>query len=128
MHQVKIPPAVAPERDWAGNRRAFALYWGLPAAVMALAGVLDPLTRAFVWTGALLWMGGACLANARRCGRTHCRFTGPFFIAMAVVVVAYAAGALPLGPSGWTLVGATTLFGAIGVWWVTERIWGKFTP
>lgn len=128
MHQVGMLPAVAPERDWAGHWRSFALNWGLPAAMMALAGVLDPLTRAVIWTGALLWMGGACLANARRCGRTHCRFTGPFFIFMAAMVVAYAAGVLRLGPNGWTILGSVTLAGTMGVWCVTERVWGKFTP
>lgn len=127
MHQVPTLPAVAPDRDWAGNWRSFALYWGLPAAVMALAGALDPLARAVVWTGVLLWMGGACLANARRCSRTHCWFTGPFFILMAAMIAAYAAGALRLGPNGWTILGGAILAGAIGIWWVTERVWGRFT-
>lgn len=95
---------------------------------MALAGVLDPRARAVVWTGALLWMGGACLANARRCSRTHCRYTGPFFILMATAVVAYAAGALRLGPNGWAFLGGATLVGAMGIWWLTERQWGKFAP
>lgn len=124
---MQILPAVAPERDWAGNWRSFALYWGLPAAVMVLAGVLHPVARAVIWPGMLLWMGGACLANARRCSRTHCRFTGPFFILMAAVIIAYAAGALRLGPNGWAILGGATLAGAIGIWWVTERLWGKFT-
>ena len=124
---MQILPAVAPERDWAGNWRSFGLYWGLPAAVMVLAGVLDPLARAVIWTGVLLWMGGACLANARRCSRIHCRFTGPFFILMAAVIVAYAAGALRLGPNGWAILGAAILVGAMGIWWVTERVWGKFS-
>ena len=75
----------------------------------------------------LLWMGGACLANARRCRRTHCWFTGPFFIVMAVVVVAYAIGALDLGPNGWNILGAVTLAGAIGLWWASERVLGRFT-
>ena len=75
----------------------------------------------------LLWMGGACLANARRCRRTHCRFTGPFFIVMAVGVAAYAIGVLDLGPNGWSILGAVTLVGAVGLWLGTERAWGRFT-
>ena len=55
---------------------------------MLVTAFLDPLTRTVVWTLALVWMGGACLANARRCSRTHCRFTGPFFLVVAVLVVA----------------------------------------
>jgi hypothetical protein len=127
VHRAQALPAVAPERDWAGNWRSFALYWGLPWAVMMVAGALDPLGRAIVWTAALLWMGGACLVNARRCSRTHCRFTGPFFILMAAVLVADASGVLRLGANGWAILGGFTLIGAIGIWWVTERLWGKFT-
>ena len=95
---------------------------------MVLAGLFGPLTRAVVWTAALLWMGGACIANARRCGRTHCRFTGPFLVLMAVGVVAYASGALRLGSHGWSILGGTTLAGAMGIWWASERVWGKFAP
>lgn len=112
--------------DWAGDVRTLALLWGLPAVVMLVAGFLEPLPRTVIWTVMLLWMGGACLANARRCSRTHCRFTGPFFILMAVGVVAYGSGLLPLGPGGWNILGAITLVGACGVWWTSERMWGKF--
>ena len=56
-----------------------------------------PLTRTVVWTPTLAWLGGACLVNSRRCCRTHCRYTGPFFLDMAALVVAYSAGWLPLG-------------------------------
>ena len=75
----------------------------------------------------LLWMGGACLANARRCSRTHCHVTGPFFILMAAGVVAYAAGLIDLGAYGWDLLGGVTLIGALGLWWASERAWGRFT-
>jgi len=26
---------------------------------------------------AIAWMGSVCIMNSRRCGRVHCRFTGP---------------------------------------------------
>ena len=94
---------------------------------MVAAGFFDPMLRAVTWTLMLLWMGGACLANARRCGRTHCRFTGPFLILMAAAVVAYAGGVLPLGRSGWSLLSAVTLVGTLGLWWGSESLWGKFT-
>jgi len=32
-------------------------------------------------------MGIACLANAARCGRMHCYFTGPLLLLAAVYVV-----------------------------------------
>ena len=112
--------------DWAGSGRSFALLWGLPALAMVLAASFEHRTRAVVWTAMLLWTGGACVANARRCSRTHCRFTGPFLILMAMAVVAYASGALLLGPHGWSILGGTTLIGAVVLWWGSERVWGKF--
>ena len=103
------------------------MLWGLPAVAMLVASLLEPRARAIVWTAMLLWMGGACLANARRCRRTHCRFTGPFLILMAVDVFAYDTGVLDLGPNGWSILGAATFAGAIGLWWASERAFARFT-
>lgn len=114
--------------DWADNWRSFALLWGLPALAMVMAGYLEPVGRTVVWTASLVWMGIACLANARRCHRTHCRFTGPFFILMALAVLAYAGGFLPLGSNGWSILGIATLAGTLSIWWASERVWGKHLP
>jgi hypothetical protein len=59
-------------KDWAGNWRSLAGLWGIPAAAMLGAMLLEAGLRAGIWSAALIWMGGACIANARRCGRTHC--------------------------------------------------------
>lgn len=75
----------------------------------------------------LLSMGGACFANARRCNRTHCRFTGPIFILMAAIVAAYAGGMLALGLHGWSILAGATLVGTTVLWWGSERLWGRFT-
>lgn len=115
-------------KDWAGHWRSLAGLWGIPAAAILAAMLLDPLLRAAIWSVALVWMGGACIANARRCGRTHCRFTGPFYLLMAVLVVAYAAGLLPIGDRGWAILGTTTIAGTALLWWASERIWGLFWP
>jgi ABC-type uncharacterized transport system permease subunit len=115
-------------RDWAGNWRTLAGLWGIPTAAMMVAALLDPLSRAAVWSAALTWMGSACIANARRCGRTHCRFTGPFYLLMAALVIAYAAGALPIGDHGWAILGAIAIAGSAVLWWGSERIWGLFWP
>src|SRR5262245_5365272 len=72
---------------------------------MLLALLLNPVPRAVVWIFMLSWMGGACLANVRRCGRTHCRYTGPFFVGMAAAVLAYISGVLPLGSQPWLFLG-----------------------
>jgi len=73
-----------------------ATVWGVPAATMLLALMLEPPTRGVIWIAMLFWMGGACLANAHRCDRTHCRYTGPFFLAMAGLVMMHLIGQLPL--------------------------------
>jgi hypothetical protein len=93
---------------------------------MLAATFVEPKQRAVVWTAMLLWMGGACLANARRCSRTHCKVTGPFFLLMAAAVVAYASGLLDLGAHGWAIIGGVTLVGALGLWWGSERMWGRY--
>ena len=113
--------------DWASDWRSLALLWGLPGAAMIGAAFLDPALRGVVWTIMLLWMGGACLANARRCSRTHCRFTGPFLFTMAGCVVAYGLGFMPLGSGGWIILGSITLIGFAIIWWASERRWGMFS-
>ena len=113
--------------DWAGNWRSFAMLWAIPTGAMLIASFLEPRARAVIWTAMLLWMGGACLANARRCGRTHCRVTGPFFLMMAAAVVAFATGLLGLGRNGWSILGGITAVGVIGLWLGSERLWGRYS-
>jgi len=135
-HRALAPPAVAEPRsgcsdpapsDWAGDWRSFTLLWGFHVALMLVAAFLEPVPRAVIWMAMLMWMGGACLANARRCCRTHCHFTGPFLIVMAAAVAAYAGGLLDLGDQGWALLGDVALVGALCLWWASERVWGTFT-
>lgn len=113
--------------DWAASRLALVALWGVPVAVMLLALLVEPGPRAAVWTAMLGWMGWACLANARRCGRTHCRYTGPFFLGMAGLVVAHAAGMLPLGRQPWAILGILTLGGNALIRWVSERLLGIYS-
>jgi hypothetical protein len=115
-------------KDWAGNWRSLTALWGVPTSAMVIAMTLEPLSRAVVWSAALIWMGGACIANARRCGRTHCRFTGPFYLLMALLVVVHAAGMLPMGGYGWAMLSAATIAGTALLWWGSEHIWGTFWP
>jgi hypothetical protein len=76
---------------------------------------------------ALAWMGVACILNARRCGRTHCRFTGPYYLVMIVPVFALGLCVVPAGLSGWLVLGAFIILGSKALWWATERAWGKFS-
>ena len=117
----------ANKRDWVGNTRSFALAWVIPSAAMVGAVFTPTPIRTVVWIGALIWMGAACLANASRCGRMHCYFTGPFFLLMALVTGLHGFKVVNLGAEGWVWLGTMIAVGGFGLWWVPERAWGKFT-
>jgi hypothetical protein len=112
--------------DWSRNRRSCVLAWGLPTALLIIGIFLPAPTRTVVWAGALTWNGVACIANATRCGRTHCHITGPFFLIMAAVTVAHGTAAISLGSLGWWWIGVAIAVGTIALWLVSERLFGRF--
>lgn len=120
--------AVHPARDWLASSTAKALAWWLPLATM-IAALFAPATfRAAIWIVALIWMGTACILNGRRCRRTHCRFTGPYFIAMCVPVLLLATGVTgDGGVLAWLVLGMIILTGGMLMWWASERAWGTFS-
>ena len=85
--QEGVEPRCTPKpdqspKDWVGSTRTSLLAWWLPRATI-VAGLFAPIpARTVIWTVALAWMGIACVLNARQCGRTHCRYTGPYYLAM----------------------------------------------
>jgi hypothetical protein len=85
---------------------------------------LSAPVRSVVWVIALIWMGAACILNARRCNRTHCRFTGPYYLAMTAPVIALGVSA---GIYGWIVLGVLIVAGCTLMWWATESAWGKFS-
>ncbi|MDQ3564026.1 MAG: hypothetical protein M3436_07770, partial [Pseudomonadota bacterium] len=113
-------------KDWAAGGLSFALAWGLPGLALAGSLFVEPPWRAWIWVPSLLWMGTACTANARRCGRTHCYFTAPLFFVMACVALLDGLGLLILGPRAWTWLSLGLVIGTAGLWWATERLWGRF--
>lgn len=113
--------------DWVSNGRAHIVAWWIPKGAI-IAALFAPLpARAAVWTIALTWMGTACLLNARRCGRTHCRYTGPFYLAMIAAVLALAFGPISASPYNWLALALFIVSGGWIIWWATERAWGKFS-
>jgi hypothetical protein len=114
-------------RDWLGSAGTYALAWGLPHFAI-IAGLAAPVpARAAIWIAALVWMGAACLLNARRCGRTHCRYTGPYYLAIILPVLALGMDLVPVGFTGWLVLAALILLGSKVIWWVSERALGKFS-
>lgn len=113
-------------KDLLGTMRSRILAWWLPLAAMLLAIPLGDGPKTVIWCLALAWMGGACLANARRCGRVHCRYTGPFLLTMILPVLGHGTGVLWLGEQGWRWLGLTTGLGVAAIWWLSERLFGKY--
>jgi|SRR5712691_9969018 len=113
--------------DWLASIRTTALAWWVPQAAI-IAGLLLPApVRTVIWIIALIWMGTACILNAKRCGRTHCRYTGPYYLAMIAPVLVLASGIVVADIYGWLSLAALILVGSKVVWWATERAWGKFS-
>ena len=115
-----------PERDFLCKGPRACLLWGAPWVAFALGFREPPGLRTVLWATSLAVMGVACLLNASRCGRVHCRFTGPFFILGALTSLGYGLGLLPFGPSGWSWIGQGTIIGAIGLTWVPELFLGRY--
>ena len=120
-------PTADTSRDWLGSKRVSALAWWFPL-VAIIGGLFVSLSlRTAGWVIALGWMGTACMLNARRCNRTHCRYTGPYFLAMIVPVMVLGTGLVTVGVLGWISLGVLIVGGSGLIWWATERTWGKFS-
>jgi hypothetical protein len=114
-------------RDWLRSPHTSLLAWWIPQATI-LAGLFAPVAvRTAIWIIALSWTGTACVLNAKRCGRTHCRFTGPYYLAMIIPVLALGLGGISGSLSAWVVLGVVIILGGKIIWWTTERAWGKFS-
>ncbi len=114
-------------RDWLRRPQTSLLAWWIPQAAI-VAGLFAPVpARAAIWVVALIWMGAACILNARRCGRTHCRYTGPYYLAMIAPTFVFGLGVIDVGIVGWVILACVILLGSKLLWWATERAWGKFS-
>lgn len=120
-------PRAGRHDDWAASFGGWLRAWGIPSLILIAAAFTEPMTRALVWSGVLVWMGAACVVNARRCGRTHCRYTGPYYFLLVVPVLLHGLGVVSLGPWAWWVLGALILFGSKLIWLATEWLWGRYT-
>ncbi len=102
--------------------------FGLPVLAIVAAGfpVVAPGWRTATWVVALVTMGAGCIANALRCGRVHCYFTGPFFLVMAIAALLNGLGVVPLGRFGWNTFSAIVLVGTLSLYFVPEMFAGRY--
>ena len=114
-------------RDLSARAGSFLTVWGAPILAGLAASVLAPSTAwaAAAWSLALAWMGGACLVNARRCGRVHCYVSGPILLVGAGLAAASGGSVLDFGPSGVSLIVAATLALA-ALTYLLELVWGRY--
>lgn len=95
--------------------------WRFPT-LMIVAGAFWPSGRFWLWIPAFLVAGGACVVNARRCGRVHCYATGPLYLGAAAYLLLALLDRLPFR-FGWFLaivVGLSLLAHA------AERLLGRY--
>jgi len=133
MQEARVTAATAchapaqMKADWVADVRTNALAWWLPT-VAVFAALLAPVpVRVGIWAVMFAWMGAACILNSRRCGRTHCRYTGPYYLAMTVPVLALGIAPVLITLTGWFAIAVTILLGSKLIRWATERAWGKFS-
>lgn len=112
------------QRDLVSDRRTQMLLWRLPmVAIIASFFASNSTLKATIWTAAFTQMGVACLANASRCGRRHCYFTGPLFLLGAVASLLRGFGAIRLS---WASIGLIMLVGWAILGRLPEMLWGKY--
>jgi len=95
--------------------------WYLPAVAL-LAGLVWSAVRFWLWTPAFAIMGIACLANAARCRRLHCYFTGPLFLLAAAYVALAGFNVLRMRPG--IVLGA--VFGMTVLAFLAEVPFGRY--
>lgn len=74
------------------------------------------------------WLDGSGVHAECPTLQSHARrYTGPYYLAMIVPVMALGAGLVTVGTLGWVWLGLIILGGSGLIWWATERAWGKFS-
>lgn len=123
------PRGKAPSRrfaaDWIYRREGIALWW-LPSVALIISALVGTRIQAVTWPLVLTHMGVACLLNARRCGRVHCYFTGPFFLLLALAALLHGSGILSLGQRGWPLLTVILVVGFATLFFVPEWLLGRY--
>ena len=112
--------------DWAAGVWSYLPAWLVPKVAIVATAFASVPVRTGVWIAALIWMGLACILNARRCGRVHCRYTGPYYLALTVPVLLGGLGKLPPGATTWFILGGLSVFGGLLIAWATEAAWGRY--
>ena len=125
---MKSDERISERGDILSDRLITVLVFWFPIAALIVSGALRISNewRAAVWGIALTTIGIGCLVNAVRCGRVHCYFTGPFFLAMAILTLLYGFHIARIGAYGWNLISLTVLVGGLLLCYVPEVLIGRY--
>lgn len=123
-----------PEKRADDTRRlpVFLLKYGIPLLVLVSTQwwseylAANTLIIAMIWVAGLTVMGLGCLANARRCGRVHCHFTGPYMLVFAIAFLLYGSEIYQPAWVNISTLANAALWGTGLLWVVTELIFGKY--
>ena len=107
--------------DWAGKPTGWVI-WG-SALVVLIAGGYWVSAQSWLWFAGFLLAGVACVANAARCGRRHCYFTGPLFLLMAIYV---ALTGLHLVPNDSHHIFADVVVAVVVLACLSEHVLGRY--
>ena len=116
------------EKDLLRSRWATLLLWCGPWAMVIVGSFTGETIRTVLWTGGFSVAGAACLANARRCGRRHCFYTGPLYLLTALASLLYGLHWLPLGTNGWSWIVGVAVAVSLFACCVLEPMQGKYLP
>ncbi len=116
-------------RDLLRQPVSFMIAWGAPIAIIIAANSMHMLLPfkavVVVIATCFAWMGTACLANAKRCGRLHCFLSGPVLLASAVAVLLVGLRIVSLGESGLIYV-VWGAFGLVVLTFIPEMLRGRY--
>lgn len=95
------------------------------AAVAALGAVLFPRTATWWWVTFFLITAAMCGSSYfERCGRVHCRITGPLFLVCAGYLTLVQLDAMPFIGNGWFVA---LIFGTVALAFLAEAIVGPYS-
>jgi hypothetical protein len=112
-------------RDWARGTRLL-LIWYVPIVMLVASSWVGGPYLVAVWPALLIWMGMACLLNARRCHRLHCYLTGPYFLLLALAALLHGLDIVPLGDRGWSILSVALVVGGPFLIYVPEWALGRY--
>ena len=103
------------------------LIYGVPFVALQIAGNLGGFVVATsIPAIAFLIVGAVCTYNAWRSRRVHCFFLGPWCLLVGIMTALYSLRVIDFGPDSWSLIVNTGLAGAAILYFVSERIWGRY--